>query len=69
MISCGYGWVGFGLVSGMQQVQRLWACVLVGYRWDAYECLSVLAIGATHVSLWPLVIVDNLGAVSCLDIV
>jgi hypothetical protein len=44
-------------------------CKVLGYRWDAYECGSVLAIGVTPVSLWPLVIGSNLGAWSCLDVV
>jgi hypothetical protein len=39
-----------------------------GYRWDASECGLVLTIGVTPVSLWPLVIVSNLGACSCLDV-
>jgi hypothetical protein len=39
------------------------------YRWDVYEHWSVVAIVVTHVSLWPLVTVGNLGALSCLDIV
>jgi hypothetical protein len=38
-----------------------------GYRWDVYECWSVLAIGVTPMSLWPLITVGNLGASSCLD--
>jgi hypothetical protein len=41
----------------------------IGYRWDAYERWSVMAIGVTPTSLWPLVTVDNLGALLCLDIV
>jgi hypothetical protein len=40
-----------------------------GYRWDACEHWSVLAIGVTPVSLRPLITVGNLGAWSCLDIV
>jgi hypothetical protein len=40
-----------------------------GYRWDAYERWSVLAIGVTLVSLRPLITVSNLGAWSCLDVV
>jgi hypothetical protein len=48
------------------------ACVHVswfGYRWDACERGSVLAIGVTPVSFWPLVIGSNLGVWSCLDVV
>jgi hypothetical protein len=33
-----------------------------GYRWDAYERGSVVATGVIPVSLWPLIIVGNLGA-------
>jgi hypothetical protein len=64
------GWFGFGLVGlvhGMQQVRSLCACF--GYRWDACERWSFLATGVTPVSLRPLIIVGNLGAWSCLDIV
>jgi hypothetical protein len=56
-----------GLVRGMQQVQSL--CARFGYRWDACEYWSVLAIGVTLVSLRPLITVGNLGASLCLDIV
>jgi hypothetical protein len=41
----------------------------IGYRWDVYECGSVLVTCVTPVSLWPLVTMGNLGAWSCLDIV
>jgi hypothetical protein len=64
------GRFGLGLVSlvhGMQQVQIL--CVCFGYRWDACERWSFLAIGVTPVSFRPLITVGNLGAWSCLDIV
>jgi hypothetical protein len=46
-------------------------CMVLGfyYRWDACECCSVLAIGVTPMSLWPLVTGSNLGAWSCLDVV
>jgi hypothetical protein len=44
-------------------------CALFGYRWDACECRSVLAIGTTPVSLRPLTTVGNLGVWSCLDTV
>jgi hypothetical protein len=40
-----------------------------GYRWDACERWSVLAIGVTPVSSVPLVTMGNLAAVSCSDIV
>jgi hypothetical protein len=33
-----------------------------GYRWDACESWSVLAIAMTPMRLWPLVIGSNLGA-------
>jgi hypothetical protein len=56
-----------GLVRGMQQVRSL--CSRFGYRWDAYEYWSVLAIGVTPRSLRPLITVGNLGAWLCLDIV
>jgi hypothetical protein len=52
-------WLGrFGLglvdlVHGMQQVRSLCACF--GYRWDACECWSFLAIGVTPVSLRTLI--------------
>jgi hypothetical protein len=55
------------LAHGMQQGRSLCACF--SYRWDACECWSVLAIGVTPVSLWPLIIVGNLVLSSCLDIV
>jgi hypothetical protein len=64
------GWFGFcldGLIHGMQQVRSLHACF--GYRWDACQQWSFLAIGVTLVSLRPLITVGNLGAWSCLDIV
>jgi hypothetical protein len=44
---------------------RFEACVhgfWFGYRWDVYERGSVLAIGVTPVSLWPLVTRSKLGA-------
>jgi hypothetical protein len=44
-------------------------CAWFGYRSDSCECWSVLAIGATHVSLSPLIAMGNLGASSCLDVV
>jgi hypothetical protein len=56
-----------GLVHRMQQVQSL--CAWFGYRWDAYERWSILAIGVTPLSLRPLITMSNLGAWSCLDIV
>jgi hypothetical protein len=56
-----------GLVHDMQQVQSV--CAWFGYRWDAYERWSVLAIGVTPVSLRPLITVGNLGVWSCLDVV
>jgi hypothetical protein len=40
-----------------------------GYRWDACERGSVLAIGVTPVSLWPLITMGNLGALAILDVV
>jgi hypothetical protein len=40
-----------------------------GYRWDACERGSVLATGATPMSLWLLVIGSNLDAWSCFDVV
>jgi hypothetical protein len=44
-------------------------CMVLGYRWDARELGSVLAIGVTPVSLWPLVTGSNLGVWSCLDVI
>jgi hypothetical protein len=44
-------------------------CMVLGYGWDACERGSVLAMGMTRVSLWPLVIGSNLGVWSCLDVV
>jgi hypothetical protein len=44
-------------------------CAWFGYKWDAYERWSVLAIGVTPVSLSPWITMGNLGAWSCLDIV
>jgi hypothetical protein len=38
------------------------------YRWDACEHVSVLATGVTHVSLWPLITMGNLGVWSCIDV-
>jgi hypothetical protein len=40
-----------------------------GYRWDACERWSVLAIGVTSVSLRTLITISNLGAWSCLVVV
>jgi hypothetical protein len=40
-----------------------------GYRRDSCECWSVLAIGVTPVSLWPLITVGNLGVMLCLEVV
>jgi hypothetical protein len=66
------GWFRFGLglvglVHGMQQVRNPCACF--GYRWDAYERWSFFATGGTLVSWGPLIIVGNLRAWSCLDII
>jgi hypothetical protein len=36
-----------------------------GYRWDACERWSVLTTIVTPMSLWPLVTVGDLGAMSC----
>jgi hypothetical protein len=44
-------------------------CMVLGYRWDAYERGSVLAIGVTPVSLLPLVTGSYLGVLLCLDVV
>jgi hypothetical protein len=55
------------LANGMQQLQSL--CAWFGYMCDACEHWSVLAIGVTPVSLWPLITVGNLGASSCLDVI
>jgi hypothetical protein len=44
-------------------------CAWFRYRWDACERWSILATSVTPVSLRPLIIVGNLGAWSCLDIV
>jgi hypothetical protein len=44
-------------------------CLCFGYRWDAYERWSFLPTGVTPVSLRPLIIVGNLRAWSCLDII
>jgi hypothetical protein len=41
----------------------------IGYRWDACERSSVLAIGVTPVSLCPFITVGNLGAWSSVDVV
>jgi hypothetical protein len=51
----------------MQQVRSL--CARFGYRWDACERWSVLAIGVTPESLMPLITVGSLGVWLCLDIV
>jgi hypothetical protein len=51
----------------MQQVRSL--CAYFGYRWDACERWSFVAIGVTPVRLRPLITVGNLGAWSCLVIV
>jgi hypothetical protein len=40
-----------------------------GDRWDASECCLVLATGVTPISLWPMITVGNLGALSCLDVI
>jgi hypothetical protein len=44
-------------------------CAYFIYRWDDCERWSFVTIGVTHVSLRPLITMDNLGAWSCLDIV
>jgi hypothetical protein len=44
-------------------------CTWFRYRWDVCERWSVLAIGVTRMSLRPLIIMGNLGAWLCLDIV
>jgi hypothetical protein len=51
----------------MQQVRSLCACF--GYRWDACERWSFVAIGVTPATLRPLITVGNLGEWSCLVIV
>jgi hypothetical protein len=55
------------LVCGMPQVRSL--CAWFGYRWDACEHWSVLAVGVTPGSLRPLITMGNLGAWLGLDIV
>jgi cytochrome bd-type quinol oxidase subunit 2 len=57
------------VVRDKQQVRTCGHGSCFGYRWDAYECWLVLATGVTHVSLWPLVTMGNLGAPSCNDLV
>jgi hypothetical protein len=49
-----------GLAYGVQQVLSLCSCF--GYRWDACEYWSFVAIGMTPVSLRPLITLGNLGA-------
>jgi hypothetical protein len=44
-------------------------CAWFGYRWDACERCSVLAIGVTPVSLRTMNAMGNLGVWSCLYIV
>jgi hypothetical protein len=44
-------------------------CAWFVYRWDACECLSVLAIGVSPVRLRPLITMGNLGVWSCLVVV
>jgi hypothetical protein len=44
-------------------------CAQFGYRWDACEHWSVLAIDVTPGNLRPLITVGNLGTLLCLDIV
>jgi hypothetical protein len=64
--------LGFSLVVWFVSCSRCETCVQgswFGYRWDAYECWLILATGVTHVSLWPLITVGNLGVSSCLDVV
>jgi hypothetical protein len=71
----GFGWVGSTgfessqsgswYATGVKHVCMFW----FGYGWDACERWSILATGVTPVSLRPLIIMGNLGAWSCLDIV
>jgi hypothetical protein len=44
-------------------------CACFGFRWDACERWSFLAMGVTPVSLRPLITVGNLGPWSCFDVV
>jgi hypothetical protein len=41
----------------------------LGYRWDACERWSILAIGVTPVGLWPFLTTSNLGVVPCLLVI
>jgi hypothetical protein len=63
--------VGLSLVVGLMSCSRCEACGYsswFGYRWDACERWSVLTIGVTPMSLWPLITMGNLGASSFLDV-
>jgi hypothetical protein len=69
----GYGWFGcVGLDSSWfgswYSVGATPMCTVLGYRWDAFECGSVLAIGVTPVSLWSMVTGSNPSVWSCLDV-
>jgi hypothetical protein len=64
--------LGLRIVVWFVSCSRCKACghgSCFGFKWDACEHCSVLAIHVTLVSLWPLVTVGNLGASSCLDVV
>jgi hypothetical protein len=72
MVEFGSGWVYLGLVGsfcGMLQVEACGHSHGFDYKGETCELWSVLATGVRPVSLWPLVTVSNLGAMSCLDIV
>jgi hypothetical protein len=58
-----------GLVYGMLQVETYGHGPGFGYRGETCEVCSVLATAVRLVSLWPVVTMSNLGAISCLDIV
>jgi hypothetical protein len=69
----GFGWVGSAGFessrSGSWYAAGVKPVCMFGYRWDACEHWSFLAIGVTPVSLRPLITVGNLGVWSCVDIV
>jgi hypothetical protein len=72
----GYGWVGsigfqFSCGGSWHAAGAKPVCMVLGFAtcWMPVCVIKFLAIGVTLVSLWPSIIVCNLGSSSCLDVV